>query len=401
MISSEPVFEECKITNNMASNGGGFFINDLWVGPQQTVRILKCEISNNSAVEEPLEGRGGGLYCGDYSAASIFKSTICGNTAESIGGGIYSESWMANDIDVLNSIGWFNTPDQINGNTLVSYSLFYADPLLINPDQSDYRLLWGSPCIDTGDPNPLYNDPDGTVADKGAYYYDQSMPLRVTATPYNTPIEIPPEGGSFDYEINLTWIDPVSQPVNVFTAVWLPTGVEIFPLLGPVTVTLDSGITLTWLKTQTVPPGAPAGLYVYQAWAAVSTDSCRDAFTFTKLGGGVSDALSGWSVTGESFEEWLVESPETVIPTAFALHPNYPNPLNPQTTLRFDLPQAARVQLAVFNVRGQKVKTLINGWREAGYHEIIFNGFDFASGVYVIHLSANRFVAAQKVILMK
>lgn len=65
-------------------------------------------------------------------------------------------------------------------------------------------------------------------------------------------------------------------------------------------------------------------------------------------------------------------------PTAFRLAPNYPNPFNPMTTLRFDLPAATRIKLAIFDARGRLVRTLVEGMTEAGRHEAVWDGRDGA-----------------------
>ena len=62
------------------------------------------------------------------------------------------------------------------------------------------------------------------------------------------------------------------------------------------------------------------------------------------------------------------------IPVSFALQQNFPNPFNPSTEIRFDLPENDNVTLAVYNMMGQKIKTLTSGNMSAGYHSIIWNG---------------------------
>ncbi len=71
-----------------------------------------------------------------------------------------------------------------------------------------------------------------------------------------------------------------------------------------------------------------------------------------------------------------------LMPTTFALHPNYPNPFNPTTEIRFDLPDAGNVSLVVYDVLGRQVADLATGYQEAGYHSAIWNAGSVASGVY-------------------
>jgi hypothetical protein len=79
----------------------------------------------------------------------------------------------------------------------------------------------------------------------------------------------------------------------------------------------------------------------------------------------------------------------------------HPNPFNPKTTLSFILPEAARVILKVYDLRGAEVATLVNGVREAGQHQVVFDGSNLASGVYLYRLSAGNFTICGKLMLLK
>ena len=94
------------------------------------------------------------------------------------------------------------------------------------------------------------------------------------------------------------------------------------------------------------------------------------------------------------------------VPTVYELDQNYPNPFNPSTTIKFTVPVAGKVTLTVYNVVGQKIATLINGNVTAGSHTRVWNGKDsagnqVASGVYFYKLTAEKFSATEKMILMK
>jgi len=88
------------------------------------------------------------------------------------------------------------------------------------------------------------------------------------------------------------------------------------------------------------------------------------------------------------------------------LSQNYPNPFNPSTTIRFNLPNPGNVKLSVYNVKGQLVKTLIDGFMNRDMHEVVWNGDDdnnrsVASGVYFYRLEANGKQETKKMLLMK
>ena len=94
------------------------------------------------------------------------------------------------------------------------------------------------------------------------------------------------------------------------------------------------------------------------------------------------------------------------IPDVFALHNNYPNPFNPVTNITYDIPEVAEVRLDIYNVAGQKVRTLTQGHHEPGRYRIQWNatndfGQQLSSGMYIYRIVAGDFVSVKKLILMK
>ena len=94
------------------------------------------------------------------------------------------------------------------------------------------------------------------------------------------------------------------------------------------------------------------------------------------------------------------------IPQVNALAQNYPNPFNPETSIAFSMKEAGNVTVDVYNVKGQKVKTLLNEYRSAGNHNVVWNGRDdnnkqVASGVYLYKMRNGKFSSTKKMILMK
>ncbi len=89
------------------------------------------------------------------------------------------------------------------------------------------------------------------------------------------------------------------------------------------------------------------------------------------------------------------------VPGKVTLYPNYPNPFNPATTIRFYLPRTTKVHLMVYNNLGQRVAVLQKGRMEAGMHRLQWNAGQMASGVYYVVLKASDVQQVQKVILMK
>ena len=85
----------------------------------------------------------------------------------------------------------------------------------------------------------------------------------------------------------------------------------------------------------------------------------------------------------------------------FTLMQNFPNPFNPTTVIRWQLPVSSPVTLSVYNIAGQKVATLIDDIQAAGSHSVEWSAADMASGVYFYHLETKGFSEIKKMILMK
>ncbi|RPI15216.1 MAG: T9SS C-terminal target domain-containing protein [Ignavibacteriae bacterium] len=90
------------------------------------------------------------------------------------------------------------------------------------------------------------------------------------------------------------------------------------------------------------------------------------------------------------------------IPADYALMQNFPNPFNPATNIRFDMPKAGLVKLVVYDVTGRAVTTIINNSSyNAGKHTIQFNGENLSSGIYFYKIEAGEYVEIKKMILIK
>ncbi len=182
-----------------------------------------------------------------------------------------------------------------------------------------------------------------------------------------------------------------------------------------------------------LPPRPPAGAFdarlslgAIEAWAAPSGDDLAEYPLHLQ---GPVDSLR-WQAPAASSGEWVLVvggsafgldgegalAPPAGIqlsvrrlpgrPRAFALHPNYPNPFNPTTTIRYDLPEVRRVSLRIHDVTGQLVRQLVAGEQPAGRHQVEWDGRNdrgkrVASGVYFCELRAGDDLAVQRMLLMK
>jgi predicted outer membrane repeat protein/parallel beta-helix repeat protein len=327
--SSNPSLVNVIITGNHSTyRGGGIhchrysnpsLVNVIIAGNHSTYSGggINCyHHSNPSLKNVTLTGNsasyGGGIYCNYSSNPSLENVTISDNNADS-GGGIYCRNFS--NPSLMNCILWNDSPQEVyfhdyenpteitisysdiqggengivtNNNGTVNWleGNIDADPLFADPQNDDFHLTWAnfpipdstmSPCIDTGDPSsPL--DPDGTIADMGAFYFDQ----------------------------NQQEIEDIS-----------------------------------------------------------------------------------------------------VAPISCNLYQNYPNPFNPTTTISFFTTKSTEnTEITIYNIKGQKVKTIAKGEFDEGNHSVIWDGTDdsgkpVGSGVYLYELKAGNFNTTKKMILMR
>ncbi len=278
-----------RIANNVSwFDGGGVYVS------AATFYAVRCVIADNAVYPcdpdefdpcDPAEG--GGVWADgssgvDQCRVTLDRCTIAGNIAV-VGGALHIKNATAN---VSNSIVWDSGRPVHLGSVLLdgTYSdvadsvwpgvgNISADPLFANPENGDYRLLPGSPCIDAGDPALL--DPDGSRSDIGAIPFDPTVGVA-----------------------------------------------ELSPAPARVTLT------------------------------------------------------------------------------------NYPNPFNPSTAVAFDIPEPTAVKLAVYDVTGRHVCTLLDDHVAAGTRRVVWDGTDaavrnVASGVYVVRLMTTREMRIQRVTLVR
>ena len=95
------------------------------------------------------------------------------------------------------------------------------------------------------------------------------------------------------------------------------------------------------------------------------------------------------------------------VSTGFSLYANYPNPFNPTTTISYRLPARSRVELAIYNLLGQQIRTLVNADQPVGEHQVQWDGRNDAgkqvsSGIYFYQLKAgNSFLETKKMVLLR
>jgi len=118
---------------------------------------------------------------------------------------------------------------------------------------------------------------------------------------------------------------------------------------------------------------------------------------------GAQDWTSGWSTI--KMTSVVLSAKEELstagVPNRYELSQNYPNPFNPTTNIRFSMPQSGIVKLVVYNLLGQVVANLVNGYREAGTYNVNWDASRLTSGVYIYRIESNSFNLTKKMTLLK
>ena len=160
------------------------------------------------------------------------------------------------------------------------------------------------------------------------------------------------------------------------------------------TLNLTDGVTVT-----------VRGNYTHEANAAVNLE----AGTVLNIEGSMTDNGGSFSGEGEVYlngDAYLSINDALLIPTHFTLHSNHPNPFNPITTLRYDLPEDNFVLLTVYDMLGREIVQLVNTTQEAGFKSVQWDATDsmgrpVSADVYRYQIQAGDFVQTKKMVLLK
>ena len=149
-----------------------------------------------------------------------------------------------------------------------------------------------------------------------------------------------------------------------------------------------------WIADSVNADGSPALTMLNITWNVWASDAWVD----------VSSANGPFSLTVDA--GWMLSTEEEMLPEVFALHNNYPNPFNPITNIRYDIPEVSDVRIDIYNINGQRVRTLVSREHQPGRYKIQWNatnefGSPVASGMYIYKIHAKDFVSVKKLLLMK
>lgn len=137
-----------------------------------------------------------------------------------------------------------------------------------------------------------------------------------------------------------------------------------------------------------------------KVWSAVGQSSVGDMRQANTVVG------TGFMANGSIFVVTSAHDIGHKLPLSYTLYQNYPNPFNPSTTFRYEIPRRSKVQICIYNVLGQKVATVLDEEKEAGYYTIVWNGrkedgSQLCSGVYFYRIQTEQFVQTKKFVLLR
>lgn len=362
-----------KILNNSAMIGGGVYVSgptsqvdhNLWVGNSGTACYFVSAASGSfigNTMHQNSGMFGGGAY---FSSTSV--PVVNNIVTNSTGSGIKCSGAPIPTPTYCDS--WNNTTnyDGVTPGT----GCISLDPLYVNAAGGDFHLGIHSPAIDAGDPNVARNDPDGSRGDMGVYgshAFDMDQP--------EYPKGLVATLVSGDAVVR--WRRNPEADVASY-AVYKNTDPNFVPSLG-------TFVTLVTAPDTTHNDGAYVDGTYYKV-SAIDADGYAGGYAGpveaepTGIGDGVASAV-------------------------FRLHQNSPNPFNPTTRIRYEVATRVHVSLDVFDVRGDRVRRLVDEAKGPGSFVAEWDGKNTAgerasTGVYFYRLTAGSFSETRKMVLLK
>lgn len=376
---SSPSLENVKITGNYADGGGGISCSH-----SSNPSLKNVTITDNFA-NAGYAGSGGGIYCMGNSSPNLENVSITGNSVDGLGGGIYCYGTSPSLVNVTIK----NNSADCGGGGI--YCIDYSSPSLVNViiiNNSTESHGGGFFC--TWDSNPsLVNvtiTDNSADSDGGGIYSGlNSNPSLVNCILWNNIPDEVYDSAEISYSnIQGGWTGEGNIDANPLFA-----GIEEDPysLLGG-SPCIDAGIPDT--TGLNLPPWDIIGnLRIWDGDGNGSAIIDMGAYEY------------GAPPYVELDDNLIVQIPDIY------LHQNYPNPFNPQTTISFNLSENGKVNLSIYNIKGQKIKTIVNEKLEQGLHQITWDGKNdnnqyVASGVYFYKLKVNdKNIAIKKCLLLK
>ena len=342
-----------------------------WPNPESAIKVFQWGKVNliNSTISNNESYTGGAVVVQYESELHIYNSILCGDVPREIV--LDGANGHTNTLSVQNSLIEGGLDEVLSiGYNIINWAdnNLDEDPLFVGAGDNPYTLSESSPCIDAG----TLDLPEGVVLPA----YDLAGNPRIC-------------GSAIDM------------------------GCYEFPdIAAPINVAVNNG-TLTW----SIPAGNfPDSYKIYLDDELQETvNSNVTEYTFSGLIDGQTYFAGISAVYGEDetaiisveFVYEVVSVSENIQSSIFNIQlSNYPNPFNPNTTIKLDIAEPGKVELAIYNIKGQKVVNLMDAYSCKGHFEIVWRGMDengkpVSSGVYFYQLVTEKKTITKKMILIK
>ena len=357
VIDGNFIFGNAATWSEVGGNGGGIYCS----GPSSPI------ISGNYIRSDSAYWGGGGIACFNNVQALIEGNTI----SENVGGGIQlgiGYSTLKDNIIIGNSsefsgggIECYDFSGYISNNIIAGNSASSGGGIFC------YSQLF-TPSIAN---NVIYNNSSGIYCARSSLAIVNSILWE-----------------NDEYEIQ---VDSLSNPLVTYCDIqggWAGIGnIDTDPLLRH---TLDGDYHL-----QSITCGDLADSPCIDAGHPDSTDGELNCVA------GLGTARSDMGAFGGGRNITGIGDGSEVIPSFPLLITNYPNPFNPATTIRYELPKFAEVTIEIYDILARKVATLVSGPQQPGPHRIVWDAAEYPSGIYFYRLKANDYVETKKMVLIK
>ena len=437
---SNPILVNVAIISNSAYDGGGIYCSN------SSPILMNVTLEGNSA-----SWSGGGICCENNSSPNLINSILWNDSTEEIE---FKDFHLPNTITIAYSVIEGGEAGIVTNNNGVVYWLegnIDSDPLFINPDDGDFHLQETSPCIGAGideieingiwyyapdfdiEGNPRPN-PSGSMPDMGAYENPYGEPQVVLNGSFEIDGEPALDHWTISWNLGESYEDAAPGGGNWCLKLEAGNYQGYFPVYAyQVIPEIQNGEiweAKVWVRQHYNITSASLYWRIFKADGSQIDLSASETYSETWTQLSVTDTIlfeAGDSVavildsgvTGGPSVNWsyfdLVEA-EMIWGVGISQYEisqinqtkctNYPNPFNPETKIVFILPEEGNVKLEIYNIKGQKVKTLVNELLLAGEHSAIWDGRDsngnrVSSGIYLYQLQTGSEEQVRKMLLLK
>ncbi len=371
------VIKSCTFSYGTVDNDGGA----IYSKNNYSLSIIDCEISNHT-------GRNAGaIYSNADSSLVLEKVVITDNQVSNYGGAIYL---LESNANITNCIIQSNSATQWGGAVYCNVS----NPVLVN-------------CLITD------NSTTGTTALGGAFYCENADLMNITNCTISNNSAQMLGGGMF----LLNTIPNIAN--SIF---WNDSPSEFYSDLDTISITY-SDIQDGWTGEGNIDEDPmfvnPDSMdyHLHSSSPCIDTGNSDTTGLYLPIsdldrnqriwdGDGDEIAIIDMGCYEYDAPSVPVDKEIVVRPLTYKLYQNYPNPFNPETTIRFSIPEDRNVELSVYNIKGQKVCTLVDNKLEKGIHSVIWKGKNntgkqVSSGIYLYKLKAGNSIAVKKMLLLR